>query len=218
MKKVFMTLAIGAIAASVNAAYWNVDWCIYDAYSPYASGSYPAAATPALQDDFNITWSLVYCAEQDAVQVDPLTGQLVAGTYTLIDQMTAAAGDPDGTLTWTDPVPGGATVSFDKTLYTEDNTRYLGNAPDSGTYNVYQHILIENANDIFYWINGKDGVKPTTDLSAPVEDLGAGMEVGPKAVTDANTYWQPVGVPEPATLSLLGLGALAMVIRRKVRK
>ena len=30
--------------------------------------------------------------------------------------------------------------------------------------------------------------------------------------------WQPVSVPEPATLSLFGLGALALTFRRKLRK
>jgi hypothetical protein len=32
------------------------------------------------------------------------------------------------------------------------------------------------------------------------------------------TYSDPSGVPEPATMSLLGLGALALVLRRKLRK
>ena len=37
-------------------------------------------------------------------------------------------------------------------------------------------------------------------------------------VTFNGQSWQPISVPEPATLSLLGLGTLALALRRKLRK
>ena len=40
----------------------------------------------------------------------------------------------------------------------------------------------------------------------------------PQVALAINGTMNPVAVPEPATMSLLGLGALAMVLRRKVRK
>ena len=40
----------------------------------------------------------------------------------------------------------------------------------------------------------------------------------PQVALAINGTMNPVAVPEPATMSLLGLGALAMVLRRKIRK
>ena len=38
------------------------------------------------------------------------------------------------------------------------------------------------------------------------------------AVTFSGQSWQPVSVPEPATMGLLGAGALVLALRRKLRK
>ncbi len=38
------------------------------------------------------------------------------------------------------------------------------------------------------------------------------------AVTFSGQSWQPVSVPEPATLGLLGVGSLVLALRRKLRK
>ena len=213
MKKFLTVMAFVAIAGIANAAlYWNLDWCIYVAYSPDASGSGSAALSPLVQNDYNITWSIVY---GDNVQINPVTGQLVDGTYTTIDSMYAAAQSPANTLTWTD---SGVTATYDGKLFaTCDSTRYLGNAPDANMYKVYQYIFLDNGNDTYYWLSDGTDVRPTDNLSNPVADLGANAKIGPEAVTSANTHWTKT-IPEPATLSLLGLGSLAMILRRKLRK
>ncbi|HQG75214.1 MAG TPA: PEP-CTERM sorting domain-containing protein, partial [Kiritimatiellia bacterium] len=40
----------------------------------------------------------------------------------------------------------------------------------------------------------------------------------PQVALSINGTMDPVSVPEPATMGLLGLGALAMVLRRKMSK
>lgn len=56
--------------------------------------------------------------------------------------------------------------------------------------------------------------KPTTDTTAPTYFEGNIYDSANSA--NYNATFQTI--PEPATMSLLGLGALAMVLRRKLRK
>ena len=46
----------------------------------------------------------------------------------------------------------------------------------------------------------------------------AAIRAGSLRINDLTMNGEVTSIPEPATMSLLGLGALAMVLRRKIRK
>lgn len=209
MKKVFAVLAMLTVAGIAQANYWNVNWKIYEAYAPTdTDGDY----SPAVLDDYNVTWTLLYGS---SVAVDPATGKLVDGSYTFTADMDSVR---DGGLHWD---YGSTHATYDETLYTTTGTTYTGNTGETDVQKVYQHIFIENKTnpkDAWYWLSDGTDVQPSSVTTGQVWDLGKSVALGPASVADANTAWVPVGVPEPATMSLLGLGALAMVLRRKIRK
>jgi len=210
MKKFLSFLALMAIATFAHAYVWNIYWTIFDALSPE---DIDGDNSPALLDDYSVTWSLVY-GDSVAVGSD---GKLVEGTYTLLGQMdsTSASG-----LTWTDVT--GRTGAYDDTLFCTQGGVFYGSVSNQTPQTVYQHIYISGATN-YYWLSEGKSVTPElsegrdTPMPSPV-DWTKDVEIGPEGGTGAYQTDKWNAVPEPATMSLLGLGALAMVIRRKIRK
>lgn len=211
MKKLMGIFVLIAMASIAHGYVWNINWTIFDALSPE---DIDGDNNPALVGDYSVTWSLVY---GDAVAVGA-DGKLVDGSYTLLGQMNSASANG---LTWTDST--GRSGAYDNTLFCTSGGVFYGEANDTDSYTVYQHIFISGTSGDYYWLSAGKDVNPeptegrTTPMPNPV-DWTKDVEIGPEGGTGAYQTDNWTKVPEPATMSLLGLGALAMVLRRKLRK
>ncbi len=217
MKKFLTLLAVVSMAGVVQANVWNVNWSIMDAFSPADLGE---TYTPSLLTDYNVTWNLIYGSN---LQLDE--NGLLSGEWTLIDSMTASAGDE--TIGWTYGTKSG---TYDATLYPVpgSGTTYFGSTELDSAQTVYQYIFIdgpaaqEGETGKYAWLSDGYTVTPVAESEATMAaiDLGSSTEIAHPLSSGqySNAAWKPVTIPEPATMSLLGLGALAMVLRRRIRR
>ena len=213
MKKILMAVFALVVAATVASAgvsiNWNVGWGAYTHDAPNVTGY-----TDNLLGTYSAIWQLIYAGADDTI--DPIPSHEVP-----------VAGGPNGDYVYGDDVVWGQReinvgggAAGDGTTWDDWMLRTAGypNHDDAAWVTagfVYQRVFETQvfgtltAGDYYYessllalntgWIPGNSAQDFFLDTGS------AGFQAGTPIYT----------IPEPATMSLLGLGALALAIRRR---
>ena len=206
MKKILLALAVLALAAGSAFATDGVSIQWQTVYAGYTHNAVDlTGSTDYLLDSYSLTWQLIYSANNTAGAPD--LGNVAGGWVSGDDQVWA-------TRTLAQSVGGANVVASDGTEwynyvgYVDGNLQYNNTGWTTAGY-IYQRVYEgAPAAGSYYFDTTPEAlvINPTTWQDSYTDTVG-----GPGFQPDQ----QISAVPEPATMGLLGLGALVMAIRRR---
>ena len=221
MKKVLIGLTVALMAVSSFGGLYVLWGDGYGFLSGADTDKYIFSDSATTQ----VIWDLVYTTS-DSVATPTLntsTGAIDFGSDVLVSERV---GTPNSDLTGgsadvTD-VLASASASDTPLTYEEygnvvgaNSPQYSNSNPGYSSGNLYAAIFqYTSSGDVYYSLTSILTPNWANDGMAPPDECHFSFE-GDTQLSLLGTVSQ---IPEPATMSLLGIGALAMVLRRKLRK
>ena len=210
MKKFVLGLMVLAMAAACASAGVLIDWQVaFGAYSHEATDLTADDESDSILANYQVTWQLIYAGANNLA--DPIDVGNSAGGWVSGDDVVWGSRVIPGI-----GVPVGDGTSWTTWLYLDSgNATYEDLNWNTAGY-VYQR-LYENPVQAgaWYYQGGLEALDTAYEVGNPSQK--SYLEGDPMTTSGVQPN-QQVPIPEPATMSLLGLGALAMVMRRRLRK
>ena len=212
MKKFLMAICALAVATTVASAAVGISWTTVNWGENHLGDG--TGSGNAILDANSVLWQLIYAGVNDAI--DPIP----AGTV----PTAGGAGIADDYVMGDDVVWAERTIAMGGGVAPEDGSTWdnwlspvVGNVvyPNAGWNTagfVYQRVFesINPGAGTYYFESGLTALIIYDPANPPTSTLCYANE---NAAFVANQ--QITAVPEPATMGLLGLGALVMAIRRR---
>ena len=220
MKKVLIAALALMMGASLSLAGLGIDWSNNGGWM-YAYGS----DSEGVLENNDVLWQLIFSPDKEATAPDLKAENFLGEGEKLIAQREIPATGSGGTSEAKDKL-----TSWDEWLMPASGDTVTENKDwtDAGWayQRIWQGIPSDSIAENYYFdsalvaIDTTYGTNPDAPSNPQAVDYspdGNGVTVNKIAYGEGPEPPTPT-VPEPATMSLLGLGALAMVIRRKLRK